>query len=204
MRAGEGRDLSRRVVLAGAVSTGIALAAAPAGALAPGRAARRRFAGKVVLITGATSGIGRTTAEAFAGEGARVVFCGRREALGRTVEAGIRAAGGEALFHRADVRRHEEVRALVDAAVARHGRIDIAFNNAGIFMTPGEIQDIEVDNFLDIMMTNAGGAFFAMKYEIPVMRRQGGGAIVNMASVAGHKGFPNTAATTHPSTRSSA
>jgi NAD(P)-dependent dehydrogenase (short-subunit alcohol dehydrogenase family) len=153
-----------------------------------------RFRDTVVLITGATSGIGRRTAERFAAEGASVFFCGRREALGAEVEAGIRQVGGEATYLRADVREPEQVQAFVQACVDTYGRLDIAFNNAGIFMTPGELQDIEVDNYLDIMLTNAGGEFFAMKYEIPIMRAQGRGVIVNMASVAAFKGFPNTAA----------
>jgi NAD(P)-dependent dehydrogenase (short-subunit alcohol dehydrogenase family) len=153
-----------------------------------------RFRDTVMLITGATSGIGRRTAERFAAEGANVFFCGRREELGTEVEAGIRQTGGEATYMRADVREPEQVQAFVQACVDTYGRLDIAFNNAGIFMTPGELQDIDVDNYLDIMLTNAGGEFFAMKYEIPVMREQGGGVIINMASVAGVKGFPNTAA----------
>lgn len=152
-----------------------------------------RFAGKVVLITGATSGIGKTTAEEFARAGAKVMFCGRRENLGREVESGIRAFGGEATFVRTDVREENQVKAFVENCVAKHGRLDIAFNNAGIFMTPAEIQDIPLENFLDILRTNVIGEFLAMKYEIPQMRRQGGGAIINMASVAGHAGFPNTA-----------
>lgn len=194
-------ELGRRALLGGAATAGASLlsSAATAGPLRPGprREASKpgnRFAGKVVLITGATSGIGKATVEAFAGEGAKVMFCGRREQLGRDVEAGVRRTGGDVAFLRADVRRHEDVRELVEACVERYGRIDIAFNNAGIFMTPAQVQDIAVDNYLDIMLTNAGGVFFAMKYEIPAMRRQGGGVIVNMASVAGHKGFPNTAA----------
>ena len=80
------------------------------------------------------------------------------------------------------------------STVGRFGRVDVLFNNAGIFMTPGEVQDIAIENFQDIMATNAGGVFYGMKYAIPAMRRQGGGVIVNMASVAAHKGFPNTAA----------
>lgn len=189
--------LRRRAIVSGVLTAG--LAAASANTLQPKPPAGRtnpsgRFSGKVVLITGATSGIGKTTAETFAREGAKVVFCGRREALGREVEAGIRAAGGVANYVRCDVRRHEEVRSLVSGCIDRHGRLDIAFNNAGIFMTPAELQDIAVENFLDIMMTNAAGEFFAMKYEIPAMRKGGGGVIVNMASVAAHKAWPNTAA----------
>lgn len=196
--------LSRRGVLA-AGAIGLAALAATAGgaaantlnpaAPASGRAnPNGRFAGKVALVTGATSGIGKTTAEAFAREGARVMFCGRREAMGRQVEAGIRGFGGEATYMRTDVRDPVQVEAFVGATVRTYGRLDIAFNNAGMFMTPVEIQDCDIANYLDIMLTNAGGEFFAMKYEIPVMRSQGGGVIVNMASVAGHKGFANTPA----------
>jgi NAD(P)-dependent dehydrogenase (short-subunit alcohol dehydrogenase family) len=152
-----------------------------------------RFAAKVVLITGATSGIGEATARAFAAEGATVHFCGRREALGEQVAQSIRDAGGKATYQRADVRVEEDVKAFVNGCIERYGRVDIAFNNAGIFMTPAEIQDIPLDNFMDIMMTNTVGEFLCMKYEIPPMRRQGGGSIVNMASVAGHVGFSRTA-----------
>lgn len=116
------------------------------GAIASARAqgtASGSFAGKVVLITGATSGIGRTTAELFAGNGASVAFCGRREALGREVEAGIRKAGGEAFYMRADVRDEAQVKAFVDATVARYGRLDIAFNNAGIDRPPAPIAETD-------------------------------------------------------------
>ncbi|MBW4656373.1 MAG: SDR family oxidoreductase [Kaiparowitsia implicata GSE-PSE-MK54-09C] len=152
-----------------------------------------RFTGKVVLIVGATSGIGEATARAFAAEGASVHFCGRREALGEQVAQSIRDAGGKATYQRVDVRIENDVKAFVNTCVEQYQRIDIAFNNAGIFMTPAEIQDIPLDNFIDIMMTNTVGEFLCMKYEIPQMRRQGGGNIINMASVAGHVGFRTTA-----------
>lgn len=194
-------DVRRRALVGALVTAGATVSATSAAAntLGPqaltGRAdPQGQFSGKVVLVTGATSGIGRRTAEAFAREGAKVMFCGRREALGRTVEAGIRAFGGIAEYQRCDVRRSSEVRVLVERCVERLGRLDIVFNNAGIFMTPGAIEDIDVENYLDIMATNAGGVFYGMKYAVPVMRRQGGGVIINMASVAAHKGFPNTAA----------
>lgn len=151
-----------------------------------------RFADHVVLITGATSGIGEATARAFASEGATVHFCGRRAALGEQVAQSIRDARGKATYQRADVRVEADVKAFVEGCVARYGRIDIAFNNAGIFMTPAEIQEIPLDNFLDILTTNIVGEFLAMKYEIPQMRQQGGGDIINMASVAGHVGFKTT------------
>ncbi|HEY9738450.1 MAG TPA: SDR family oxidoreductase [Trichocoleus sp.] len=151
-----------------------------------------RFANKVVLITGATSGIGEASARAFAAEGATVHFCGRREALGEQVAQSIRDAGGKATYQRADVRVEADVRAFVNGCVDQYGRLDIAFNNAGIFMTPAEIQDIPLDNFMDIITTNTVGEFLCMKYEIPHMRRLGGGNIINMASVAGHMGFRTT------------
>ncbi len=201
--AAQGGPVSRRQLLAGGAA---ALAAAalvrpvqantltpPAPALGQANM-QGRFAGKVVLITGATYGIGQGTAYAFAREGASVFFCGRRQDLGQANEAEIRGFGGEATYMRADVRDDADVRAFVDGCVQKYGRIDIAFNNAGIFMTPTEVQDTDVENFLDILHTNCAGEFYAMKYEVPIMRAQGGGVIVNMASVAGSKGFPNTPA----------
>jgi NAD(P)-dependent dehydrogenase (short-subunit alcohol dehydrogenase family) len=193
-------DLARRTLLVGVATASVAaVSVATANTMHPAALSGRanpngRFAGKTVLITGATSGIGKTTAEAFAREGARVLFNGRREALGKEVEAGIRAFGGEAAYMKTDVRDPAQVELFVEEGVRRFSRVDVLYNNAGIFMTPGEIQDIAVENFQDIMATNAGGVFYGMKYVIPHMRRQGAGVIVNMASVAGHKGFANTAA----------
>lgn len=152
-----------------------------------------KFANQIVLITGATSGIGEATARAFAKAGAIVHFCGRREALGNKVAQEITAQGGRASYQKADVRVEQEVKTFVDTCVQKYGRIDIAFNNAGIFMTPAEIHKIPLDNFMDIITTNIVGEFLCMKYEIPQMRQQGGGSIVNMASVAGHVGFKTTA-----------
>ncbi len=149
-----------------------------------------RFANKVVLITGATSGIGEGTAYAFAKEGAKVFFCGRRENLGRQVEAQIKEFGGEAAYMRADVRREEDVKAFVDSCVQKYGRLDIAFNNAGIVNPKlAKLHEQSTADFLDVLNTNAVGLFYSLKYEIPHMLRQGGGCIVNTASVSGHKGF---------------
>ncbi|GET44275.1 short-chain dehydrogenase/reductase SDR [Microseira wollei NIES-4236] len=149
------------------------------------------FAGKVVLITGATSGIGKTTAEAFAQQGAKVFFCGRRENLGAQVERDIRARGGEATYMRADVRKAEDVKAFVDACVAKYGRLDIAFNNAGIDYPPAPIADTAIAEFDDLMNTNVRGVFLGMKSEIPHILKTGGGAIINIASIGGHRAFPN-------------
>ena len=193
------KQLSRRQVLR---SGAAGLAAAASGAAfantlnpteSPAEAnPEGRFAGKVVLITGATSGIGEATARAFAAEGATVHFCGRREGLGEEVARSIRDAGGQASYQRADVRVPEEVRTFVDRAVSEYGRIDIAFNNAGVFMPPLELQDLSVEEYLDLINTNLNGVAYAMMYEIPVMRSQGQGVIVNMASVSGSRGFGNT------------
>ena len=198
------QEFSRRVIL-GSGMAAVAAAAAPAFAQlakAPAPLSGRadpngRFQGKVVLVTGATSGIGRTTAEAFAREGAKVVFCGRREALGREVEGGIRGFGGDATYVRADVREDEQVKALVDACVTKYGRLDIAFNNAGYFMdpktspklVPGPVHEMSLEQWDTIVDTNAKGTFLSMRHEIPQMLKQGGGVIVNMASVSGHAAF---------------
>lgn len=149
-----------------------------------------KFAGKVVLITGATSGIGEGTAYAFAKEGAKVFFCGRRENLGKQVEAKIKGFGGEATYMQADVRKDADVKAFVDGCVQKYGRIDIAFNNAGIVNPKiAKLHEQPTEDFLDSMNTNALGTFLSMKYEIPYMLKQGSGAIVNTASISGHRGF---------------
>ncbi|MGO4210782.1 SDR family NAD(P)-dependent oxidoreductase [Terriglobus sp. YAF25] len=130
--------LDRRTMLAmtaAAITGGVAgcaRGAAPTYTTATQTNSRRRFENKVVLVTGATSGIGRAAAIAFAAEGAKVAFCGRRETLGQEVERGIKSQGGEAVYIRADVRDESSVRSLVDRVVQRYGRLDIAFNNAGI------------------------------------------------------------------------
>lgn len=152
-----------------------------------------RFAGKVVLITGATSGIGEATARAFAAEGASVHFCGRREALGEEVAQSIREAGGKATYQRADVRLEDDIKAFVDGCMEQYGRIDIAFNNAGIESTPNTIAERSLEDWLNVMTTNATGVFLSMKHELPQMLRQGAGAIVNNASVSGHVGFATIA-----------
>jgi NAD(P)-dependent dehydrogenase (short-subunit alcohol dehydrogenase family) len=113
-----------------------------------------RFANKVVLITGATSGIGMVAAQSFAKEGAKVFFCGRRENKGAEVQASIRNAGGEATYLRADVRQPEQVKAFVDACVAKYGRIDIAFNNAGIGQPPTAVKDLSPEQWQDQITTN--------------------------------------------------
>ena len=151
----------------------------------------KEFDGKVALVTGGGSGIGRATAIAFAREGAKVVIGNRNVQRGEETVSMIRDAGGTASFQRTDVLVAAEVKALVDHALTTYGRLDVAFNNAGI---EGEVKPTLVDqteaNFDAVMGVNVKGVWLSMKYEIPRMLDQGGGAIVNCSSVAGVIGFP--------------
>jgi NAD(P)-dependent dehydrogenase (short-subunit alcohol dehydrogenase family) len=165
--------------LAGSLATGIVEKAHTQPTVSA--SGRRRFEGKVVVITGATSGIGRAAALAFAAEGGRVAFCGRRENLGRAVEEEIRTQGGEATYVRADVRDESSVKAFVDLAVDRYGRLDVAFNNAGITLEK-PLHEYTSAEWDDIQSTNLRGVFLALKYEIPYMLRNGGGNIVVTSS----------------------
>lgn len=156
----------------------------------------KRLQGKVALVTGGTSGIGRASALAFAREGARVVVSGRREKEGQEVVAAIQKAGGEASFVRADVSIERDVRALVDETVQRYGRLDVAFNNAGIEEAIGPLETKDVETFDQLMNINVKGVWLSMKYQIPAMKKSGGGSIVNTSSVAGMIGFGGAAAYT--------
>jgi NAD(P)-dependent dehydrogenase (short-subunit alcohol dehydrogenase family) len=163
--------------LTGAVAA-CSKATAPSAATAP---AKRRFENKVVIITGATSGIGRAAALAFAAEGGKVGFCGRRENLGHEVEQEIRSKGGEAIYIRADVRVEAEVKAFVDQIATRYGRLDVAFNNAGITLEK-PLHEYSSQEWDDVVNTNLRGVFLATKYEIPHMLAGGGGNIVVTSS----------------------
>jgi NAD(P)-dependent dehydrogenase (short-subunit alcohol dehydrogenase family) len=146
------------------------------------------FAQKVVLITGGTSGIGRATAVAFAEQGANVVVAGRREAEGAESVRLVEKTGGNGLFVRADVTIEKEVEAMVARTVEYFGRLDFAFNNAGVSGGErGSGKGIANTNefFNRIMDANVRGVFFSLKHEIPAILQSGGGAIVNNASVAG-------------------
>ena len=143
-----------------------------------------RFTGKVVLVTGGGSGIGRATALAFAREGATVVVAGRRpEPLAGTV-ALVAAAGGRASAVTADVTREADAARMARTVVERHGRLDVAFNNAGIFAA-GPVTELDEAAWSALLATNLTGVWLSMKHEIPHMQAGGGGAIVNMASTVG-------------------
>ena len=149
----------------------------------------KTFEGKVALVTGGTSGIGKTTAIAFARAGAKVVLSGRREKEGAQVVAEIKKLGGDAAFVRADVAKDADVKAMVKFAVDKFGRLDIAFNNAGVEWKDPLEQATEVE-YRRVFDINVWGVLNSMRHEIPVMLKNGGGAIVNTSSVAGHVGFP--------------
>ncbi|GGK99305.1 SDR family NAD(P)-dependent oxidoreductase [Nocardia jinanensis] len=182
---------SRRALLGAMTASGLAVGAAGLAsgiALGAGSAppavhlnTARRFTDRVVVITGATSGIGAAAAWQFAAEGARVAFCGRREDRGRAVENEIRRAGGEATYYRADVLVEDEVRGFVDAAVGRYGGLDIAFDNAGITVQK-KLHEYSAAEFDRVVNTNLRGVFLAMKYQVPHMIRAGGGTIVVTSS----------------------
>ena len=147
----------------------------------------------VVLITGALTGIGRATAIAFAKTGARVVVSGRKPAEGQALAQELRALGAEAEFIAADVRIEDEVRALVDGAVARFGHLDIAVNNAGTEGRPGPLTEQAAETYAMTFDTNVLGAVLSLKHEARVMTAQGFGSIVNISSTYGHRGAAGAA-----------
>ena len=142
-----------------------------------------RLQGQVAVVTGATSGIGEATARLFVEEGARVVLAGRSEAKG---EAIARELGDAAAFQRADVRREDDVAALVTSAVERFGRLDCLFNNAGA-PTRGDLWTVAAEDFDEAMRLLLGSVVFGMKHAAPVMRDQGSGCIINNSSIAAHQ-----------------
>jgi NAD(P)-dependent dehydrogenase (short-subunit alcohol dehydrogenase family) len=150
----------------------------------------KEFDGKAALLTGGGSGIGRATAVAFAREGAKVVIADRNAQRGEEIVSTIRDAGGIASFRRTDVSVAAEIEALVDYTMKTYGRLDLAFNNAGIEGDVKPLVDQTEANFDAVMDINVKGVWLSMKYEIPRMLEQGGGAIVNSSSVAGVTGFP--------------
>ncbi|BBA42518.1 MULTISPECIES: SDR family NAD(P)-dependent oxidoreductase [Burkholderia] len=142
----------------------------------------------VILVTGALTGIGRATALAFAGSGARLVISGRRPAEGKALESELRQLGTEAHFIQADVRHDQEVQDLVDQTVAHFGRLDVAVNNAGTEGQPGLIVNQTADSYAATFDTNVLGTLLSMKHELRVMTAQGSGSIINISSTYGHEG----------------
>jgi NAD(P)-dependent dehydrogenase (short-subunit alcohol dehydrogenase family) len=147
------------------------------------------FSGKVALVTGGTSGIGKATAIEFARAGAKVVLSGRRENEGAQVVAEIKKLGGDAAFVRADVAKDGDVKKMVDFTVDKYGKLDVAFNNAGVEWK-GSLDQASEAEYRRIFDINVWGVLNSMRHEIPAMLKNGGGgAIVNTSSVAGHVGL---------------
>jgi cyclopentanol dehydrogenase len=149
-----------------------------------------RLDGKVALISGGARGQGAAEAQLFAREGAKVVFGDILDAEGRQVEAGIRAAGGEATYVHLDVTNEASWRAAVDTAVSRYGALQVLVNNAGIYIRK-RIEETTEDDLDQILAVNVKGVFLGVKHALPAMRRAGGGSIINISSVAGLVGNPN-------------
>jgi NAD(P)-dependent dehydrogenase (short-subunit alcohol dehydrogenase family) len=145
----------------------------------------------VVLITGALTGIGRAAAVAFAKEGANVVISGRRDAEGRDLAIELRQLGAEVEFVKTDVRFEEDVRRLIDATVARFGRLDIAVNAAGTEGQSIPVTDITPENYALTFDTNVLGTVLSVKHEMRIMLAQGGGSIINISSTMGERGAAN-------------
>lgn len=185
-------DASRRALLGAAMMGGMlgAPSVRAADSKSDAAASARRFAGRVALVTGATSGMGAVTAAALAAAGAAVVFCGRRVSEGRDVEKRIRDAGGAAHFVQADVTDEGQVQALLKTVESRHGRLDFAFNNVGTSDGTGLLHELSSADFDLVMNTNLRGNFLQLKYEIPLMLASGGGSIVGNSSIAGLRYLP--------------
>ena len=149
---------------------------------------------KVALVTGASSGIGRAIALVWAREGAKVVVSDVNVQAGEETAALVRAAGGDAIFVAADVGKPEDCEALVQRTVAHYGRLDVACNNAGIGGPQAPTADYPLDGWAQVININLSGVFYGMKYQIAAMLKNGGGSIVNMASILGAVGFANAPA----------
>jgi len=153
-----------------------------------------RFAGKIAFVTGAGNGIGRATAIAFAREGASVVAADRSEEHSRDTVRSIEQFGGNVIAVGCDVTSSDQVGAALRRAIDAYGRIDIAFNNAGVEHPNAPVADITESEWMRVVDTNLRGVFLCMKHEIPRMLERGGGAIVNTSSGAGIRGFAGGAA----------
>lgn len=152
------------------------------------------LAGKVAMVTGAGSGIGRAIAELYAERGAAVIVSDLVEEAGRDVAARIAQSGAHASFVRADVSRPEQCRDLVAAALSQHGRLDIACNNAGVSGAAQLIGEYDVEEWNRVIAINLSGVFYGMRFQIPAMLEHGGGSIVNVTSVLGQVGFATACA----------
>lgn len=153
----------------------------------------KRLDNKVALVIGGSTGIGRAAAIAFAQAGAKVIVAGRGEVRGKETEAMIQQAGAEGLFIQTDVSDDRSVQSLVEQTLDKFGRLDAAFNNAGIEGKVAPLAETTESDFDNIININLKGVYLGLKYQVQHMLENGGGAIVNTASIGGVVGFPNTA-----------
>jgi NAD(P)-dependent dehydrogenase (short-subunit alcohol dehydrogenase family) len=155
---------------------------------------QKQFSGKVALVTGGSSGIGKSTAILYAREGAKVVVSDIHEDKGNAVVAEIEALGGQAIFVQADVSKPGDCERMVQQAVTTYGRLDIAFNNAGIGGESNPIGEMSIEGWDKVIAVNLSSVFYCMHFQIRQMLQNGGGAIVNNSSILGQVGFENAAA----------
>ncbi len=150
--------------------------------------------GKVALVTGAASGIGKAIAECFVREGAAVVLTDLDTERGEATREAIRGGGGDAIFVRADVTNPADSEAAVQTAIEKFGRLDCACNNAGVGGEQNATADMSIDGWNRVIAINLSGVFYGMKYQIPAMMKNGGGSIVNIASILGQVAFAKASA----------
>jgi len=153
-----------------------------------------QFKDKTALVTGAASGIGKSTAELYANEGANVVLSDIDEKKGNAAAEAINRNGGKAIFVKADVSSHSDCRSLVEQTVKHFGRLDFACNNAGVGGESNPVAEYSIEGWNKVIAINLSSVFYCMKYEIKAMLETGGGSIVNMASILGNVSFENSAA----------
>jgi NAD(P)-dependent dehydrogenase (short-subunit alcohol dehydrogenase family) len=147
---------------------------------------KEAFSGKVAMVTGAGSGIGQATALAYACKGAKVIVSDIKD---NDTVSKIKEAGGDAYFIKTDVSKASECEKLISESVKKYGKIDIAFNNAGILGEENNLADTSLEGYAKVIGINLNGVFYCMKYEIEAMLKQGGGVIINTASILGAVGF---------------
>jgi NAD(P)-dependent dehydrogenase (short-subunit alcohol dehydrogenase family) len=153
-----------------------------------------QFDDKVAVVTGGASGIGRITSQYYARDGAKVIVADVNDTEGRETVSLIQKAGGGAFFCHVDVSNPEDCRTMVEQTLKTYGRLDIAFNNAGIGGEQNPTADYSIEGWNRLIGVNLNGIFYCLKYEIPVMMQNGGGAIVNMASIRANVAFANSPA----------
>lgn len=154
----------------------------------------KQFEGKVAIVTGAGSGIGKATALLYASNGAKTIVSDINEAHGQAVVDEIKSKGGEAFFIKADVGNPADCERLVKDTVKQYGKLDIAVNNAGIAGESNPVGDYSLDSWNRVININLNSVFYCLKYEIEAMLANGGGAVVNVASILGQAGFANSSA----------